>query len=343
MSEKEVNYKTNFQKVQEFNRAFDMVPANPKNYDVFYCDKLGRVKVDPLLRCRLDIFEKERSVVCLRLDLIKEEVTELLDAINAEDIIEQRDACADILYVVYGMADVLGIEIDNIFRANIESEYFAASKYTPAKNEYCNGNLAFVEYIKKVAAAINDETGMITNFSYLKNFQEIFGFNRHGEEFECECLQPDNFSHVPMKLEDKKKSISASIKIVCDDLERACYRNLWNYRDGDRDDILMNKFEAIGHHLYKLLKYTYYYVILLGYDADKDFAIVHDSNMSKLCSSELEAKQTVADYAAKYASGSSPYDSPYYYYLKDLNKWIIKNKSTGKALKNINYIKVKFD
>jgi hypothetical protein len=88
---------------------------------------------------------------------------------------------------------------------------------------------------------------------------------------------------------------------------------------------------------------VYIYAVLNNIDADADFTIIHDSNMSKLCDSEEDAILTVTDYEEKFKNGKSPYDSPYYYYLEDLNKWIIKNKSTGKALKNIKYKQVAFN
>jgi predicted HAD superfamily Cof-like phosphohydrolase len=114
------NNKTNFEKVQEFNRAFDMVEPKPSNYNSFHMDKLNRIKFDPFNNCRFHIFEKEPETVKLRLALIKEEINELITAVKDNNIIEQRDACGDILYVVYGMADVLGLNIDDIFRKNIE-------------------------------------------------------------------------------------------------------------------------------------------------------------------------------------------------------------------------------
>ena len=77
-------------------------------------------------------------------------------------------------------------------------------------------------------------------------------------------------------------------------------------------------------------------------NADADFAIVHSSNMSKLCDTEADALATVADYESKFKDGKSPYDSPYYYALPEICKWIVKNRSTGKALKNIKYQKVVF-
>jgi hypothetical protein len=65
--------------------------------------------------------------------------------------------------------------------------------------------------------------------------------------------------------------------------------------------------------------------------------------MSKLCKSETEATETVKKYQKDYISEKSPYDSVYYYKLNDSELYVIKNKSTGKALKSINYTKVKFN
>lgn len=80
-----------------------------------------------------------------------------------------------------------------------------------------------------------------------------------------------------------------------------------------------------------------------GIQADLDFNDVHDSNMSKLCSSQEEAEATVLRYEQLFSSGESPYDSPYYYKLENQEKWVVKNRSTGKALKSINYHAVDFN
>jgi hypothetical protein len=108
------------------------------------------------------------------------------------------------------------------------------------------------------------------------------------------------------------------------------------------EDINTNLLETIGVNLAKLIILDYTYSYLMDIDADADFSIVHSSNMSKLCDTEADAQATVADYEAKFQAGKSPYDSPYYYALPELGKWIVKNKSTGKALKNIKYQKVVF-
>ncbi len=48
----------------------------------------------------------------LRIKLIQEEAEEFIDAVTDRDVIEAIDALCDILYVVYGTADVLDIALD---------------------------------------------------------------------------------------------------------------------------------------------------------------------------------------------------------------------------------------
>ena len=52
----------------------------------------------------------------LRLDLIKEELSELIDAMNNKDLLEVADALTDILYVTYGAGCAYGIDIDKCFK-----------------------------------------------------------------------------------------------------------------------------------------------------------------------------------------------------------------------------------
>tara|TARA_B110000116_G_C16327343_1_gene355139 strand:+ start:181 stop:552 length:372 start_codon:yes stop_codon:yes gene_type:complete len=52
----------------------------------------------------------------LRLDLIKEELNELEDAINKKDLKEIADALTDILYVTYGAGYAYGINLDKCFK-----------------------------------------------------------------------------------------------------------------------------------------------------------------------------------------------------------------------------------
>ncbi len=51
----------------------------------------------------------------LRIDLIKEELEELTDAMQDENLLEVADALTDILYVTYGAGHAFGIDLDKCF------------------------------------------------------------------------------------------------------------------------------------------------------------------------------------------------------------------------------------
>ena len=56
-----------------------------------------------------------KRIVKLRLDLIREELDELTNAIKNNDIVEVADALTDILYVTYGAGHSFGINLDKCF------------------------------------------------------------------------------------------------------------------------------------------------------------------------------------------------------------------------------------
>ena len=51
----------------------------------------------------------------LRIDLIKEELDELQEAMSNNDLLEVADALTDILYVTYGAGHAFGIDLDKCF------------------------------------------------------------------------------------------------------------------------------------------------------------------------------------------------------------------------------------
>lgn len=75
-----------------------------------------------------------------------------------------------------------------------------------------------------------------------------------------------------------------------------------------------------------------------GFDADTAFDIVHYSNMSKLCKTELEAQTSVLKYMTE-----GRYDSPDYRKSDDNVHWVVYNKSTMKILKSHLYTEANFD
>jgi len=310
------NGKTNFEKVQEFNRAFDMVEKEPANYLAGEIDELGRPQINPFLHGRPILITSEPKLIRLRLDLIKEELCELQHAIKENDFIEIRDALSDILYVVYGMGDVLGINMDVIVHDLIKSQI-------PISIE---NNKKIFEGICKYSN--DDETsgrpiGM-TSWNWIQLYMNLYP-----SLFYYTLLDVDVETSINI---DREKLITEMENKLAN-LEELCI---------SKNDVSSNEIEKIGDLLAKLIALDYTYSYFMDINADDDFAIVHTSNMSKLCDTETDAQDTVSDYKAKFKAGTSPYDSPYYYALPEIHKWIVKNKSTGKALKNIKYQKVVF-
>ena len=81
---------SNFNKVGIFMKTFDQeVKSKPS----FSTDKINK----------------------LRIDLIKEELDELKEAMDNNDLLEVADALTDILYVTYGAGQEFGINLDKCF------------------------------------------------------------------------------------------------------------------------------------------------------------------------------------------------------------------------------------
>lgn len=65
--------------------------------------------------CREEPSFPDAKTQALRYELIREELEELKDAIDAGDLVEIADALTDILYVTYGAGHAFGIALDNTF------------------------------------------------------------------------------------------------------------------------------------------------------------------------------------------------------------------------------------
>ena len=63
----------------------------------------------------------DEKTINLRFDLIKEELSELDQAIKEKDLTEVADALTDILYVTYGAGHAFGIDLDKCFNEVQES------------------------------------------------------------------------------------------------------------------------------------------------------------------------------------------------------------------------------
>lgn len=213
---------TNFQKVQLFNQAFGATRHQTPQYE---------------------ILEEDPKLSRLRYHLVMEEYNEFVDGLINQDPVEMLDALCDILYVVYGAFDSLGVNFD-------QGELKPAVIY-------------------------------------------------HSYNYPIRI----NLGHF-------KKTV--------EDFSRAFYE----------DDFI-----SFIESLYKIESFVHKLCRIFDFELDKAFDIVQQANMSKLCSSEEEAKESVE----WYKKNESRYDSPAYRPSGIPNKWNLYNKSTGKALKSINF------
>ena len=246
---------TNYQKVAEFNVVFD-------------CPQLYHTKFDRENWIR----PENEKVLKYRCDLIKEEgVEEFGKALREKNRVEMIDAICDSLYVLYGAAWTMEIDVDYHFK-----------------------QIFNVDIVN-------------TNFTTLKKMYVMEN-----------NLNEKNMYHKLNEL---------YVKFVNYELE---FRKVMLSGEGE--------FDKVVTLLMMMIVTSYRMGVILKFNVDEAFNLVHESNMSKLCKTEEEAQQTVDDYKKKYDDCTSTYDSPYYY--KKEKYYVVKNQSTGKVLKSINYTPV---
>ena len=238
--------KTQYECIKNFSKAFGV-----KEYSIFSTQTL-----------------EDTDNLKLRLDLIEEEIKELGQAIKTNDLIEIRDAIADILYVVIGMPVSLAIDI--------------VSKY----EESCKNNLF--------------ET---------KEYDDLFSIN---------------FDKFDLDIFRNKEYINKHYTYLYNS-----FKSLEKFTNQKNSNSIVN-------YLSHLLYITYSIGKCYSINVRNDFDIVHKSNMSKICSSEDEAKRTIEKY-----KNDKKY--PNTYYIKNDYGYVVRNKSNNKVLKNINYTPAKFE
>lgn len=91
---------TNFESVGQFHEVF------------------GHPKPSTLQK---NIIVENPKLAQFRLSLIQEEFNELKEGVNENNMTEVIDALGDILYVVYGMGQAFGIDLDKAFKIVHES------------------------------------------------------------------------------------------------------------------------------------------------------------------------------------------------------------------------------
>ena len=156
------------------------------------------------------------------------------------------------------------------------------------------------------------------------NYEKVIEFNRAFQLDVPTEPKPELFTKDPAKVKLKLDLIHEEVKEL---------------DDGVKDHDLRETVDALVDTLYVV----YGAGIAFGIDMDKAFDLVHQSNMSKLCPTEENAKETVEWYKDRFEKGLSPYDTPDYRKDDNSGLFIVYNKSSGKVLKSITYKPVNLD
>lgn len=150
---------------------------------------------------------------------------------------------------------------------------------------------------------------MSTNFEKLSEFHKAFGLLNKDEPYH-EIFDED------------KKSVQLRLDLIEEEFNEL------------KDAVKERDMVEIADALADILYVTYGAGVSFGIDMDRAFKLVHDSNMSKLCTSEEQAKKTVE----WYKNNQNVYDSPAYRKCESDDKyWVVYNQSSGKILKSIDY------
>lgn len=126
-----------------------------------------------------------------------------------------------------------------------------------------------------------------------------------------------------MELFNDEKLLNLRLKLIkeeWEELQEAC-------NNRNHVEVL----DALGDILYVVMGWG----TSCGYDLDKAFELIHQSNMSKLCDTEEQAKESVEWYKE-----TRPEFQPAYRKTKDGSKWLVYDELTGKVLKNKYYKEV---
>jgi len=149
---------------------------------------------------------------------------------------------------------------------------------------------------------------MASNFNKVGEFHDLFEHPKNNK------LNFGIFDKDPKLVDLRLKLIEEEVRELKEGIEKKDYREVADALS----DILYVVYGA-GH--------------VFGINLDKTFAEVHDSNMTKACTTEQEAIETV-----EYIKETQPrYKEPSYKLSKDGKYYIIYDKDTGKILKNKNY------
>ena len=150
------------------------------------------------------------------------------------------------------------------------------------------------------------------------NFEQVVDFN-----YNFGVIPNKNLVPKPTIIKDDPNQVEFCLKLIREEVKEL--------EQAVKDNDFVETVDALADILYVV----YGMGSRIGLDMDSVFDIVHNNNMSKLCVTEEDAKESV-----KYYSDNKEklgYDSPNYRKAPDNVHWVVYNESTKKILKSIKW------
>lgn len=166
----------------------------------------------------------------------------------------------------------------------------------------------------------------MTNYDQVREFHQSFG-HPHPTSIDCAVLDNENLVNLRMGLINEER----------DEVDDALSMDVGE----PKDNILMRRrMKETIDGLMDLLYVTYGAAVAFGIDANEGFRRVHQSNMSKLCMTEEEAKESVEHYKTL---GGFETTEVGYRLSPDGKHYVLFNVANGKILKSKNFKLPNFD
>jgi predicted HAD superfamily Cof-like phosphohydrolase len=146
----------------------------------------------------------------------------------------------------------------------------------------------------------------------MSNFQKVGEFHKTFDH-------PIN-DKVDKEIFDKKPLVDLRLKLIAEEFDEL--------KEAIRDKNIVEVADALSDILYVVYGAGHAF----GIDLDRCFRDVHESNMTKACKTEEEAKESVS-----YLKSTKPEYDPDYKLSSDGKYYILYDKNNGKILKNKYY------
>ena len=153
------------------------------------------------------------------------------------------------------------------------------------------------------------------------NFEKVVDFNCQFGVLQSPILIPK-----PDMIKTDSQQVEFFLKLIREEMKEL------------EEAVKCNDYVEMVDALADILYVVYGAGCRIGMDMDKAFALVHENNMSKLCSTEEEAIKTVQYYFDN--KEKLGYDTPAYRRAPDNIHWVVYNESTKKILKSIKWKQV---